>query len=618
MATAPDPFEVLTAQYLEGASTLDEIAQLAELLRGSAALRARFEGLCAVEGLLKSHFTPNEAAAAFLRRVVSALPAGVHGEATVKGVMRRIQPKAVPMRARSWMRYIALGAAAVLVLAVGLWAFNHFRKQPPSESVAVGPEKPGAVNAVTIASLEGPVFIVHEGKRAEAKPGDTLLKDDTVETEGPGRASVAFPGGSALDVSCAGTTARMQLLTEAAASGAGFEILLSDGIAEGEVKRGAGHGPLVIRSAAAAARVTGTRLRFAACAGSSRLEVYAGTVDFTRLADKRSVKVGANEYADAAPDLELVAKATSGRDPALWPFDARSPWNHPIGSRATYIAHTSPILNLNGGALTQCAEYAYPVSLASGNDPITSIVRTSTGKEVFKIRVPASAEPEPGLNSLIVVDPEHRFAYELMNAARQSDGSFKSSFPFRCDLRGFGVFSQTGGGRVFGGSALGGLIRKGELSAGIPHALAISIAHKALNANGPNGKPYVWPACDAMSNASTRYGNAGNVYMGSLLAIPADVKIEDLGVGKSGPAYEVAKALQDYGAYVVESFTQSRQSVFFFAEPDCRNELPSDLDANLGKVIKALLVVTNSGPQSIGGGGLPRRPLAPAFKDFSK
>ncbi|MCW8130182.1 MAG: FecR domain-containing protein [Planctomycetota bacterium] len=618
MAAAPPRFEALTAEYLEGAASAAQREELAELLRADPALQARFVEICRVEGLLQAHFAGAEAEAAFVRRAMDALPARDHGNRTVRGVMRRIDRAPKPA---AWLRWAALGAAALLLLGVGVWlGRNTGQPAVPVPGVPVPPGPNVAVNAqaITVASLEGPVTLLRNGARAPAKPGDTLAQGDALLTAGHGRARLVFPGGSQFDVAGGSQPGSVTIQAEASAEGAGYELLLAHASAEGAVTRGAGHGNFVIRTALAEARVTGTRLRISADAGSARLEVYEGKVYFTRLADKQAVPVHANEYADVAPGVTLAAQKSTGRDPALWPFDARSPWNVPLGSNAAYADETSPGLDLGNGVLTQCAEWTHPVYLAAAGDPEVRLIQNSTGKEIFRLRAPAGAKPDSGGGGLIVIDPQRRYALEMNQAFWRGDGNLQAAFASRVDLRGCGVYSEPNGGRVFGGSALGGLIRKGELARGIPHALALSVTHKALNANAPGGKAFVWPACDTMSNPQGRYGSAGNVYMGTLLAIPPDVKLEDLGVGTSGPAYEAAKALQDYGAYVVETFTASRKSVFLFAESACAPELPADFDAKLQKAIQALKVVTNNGPDAVGGGGTPRRPLAPSFKDFSE
>ena len=96
--------------------------------------------------------------------------------------------------------------------------------------------------------------------------------------------------------------------------------------------------------------------------------------------------------------------------------------------------------------------------------------------------------------------------------------------------------------------------------------------------------------------------------MGSLLAIPPSVDLATIGIASSGPAFEVAKALQNYGAYVTDA---AGANLVFYVEPSARGEVPDDFESQLAKAVAFLRVVANNGPRSVGGGGSPRRPLAP-------
>ena len=169
----------------------------------------------------------------------------------------------------------------------------------------------------------------------------------------------------------------------------------------------------------------------------------------------------------------------------------------------------------------------------------------------------------------------------------------------RTDLLGSGV--TQGGERAHGGSALGGILRKGELQNGIHHALTMTLPRR-LQRLGP-----VWPASAQDDNAARDY--AGHVPIGQLVALPSSVDVHALGLSKAGLA--IAIALQDYGAYNVDSATDFSLSAEPAVEPDlgAREDLP--------KLRALLLCVTNNRKDNVGGGG-PRRkppalPLLPAF-----
>ena len=302
---------------------------------------------------------------------------------------------------------------------------------------------------------------------------------------------------------------------------------------------------------------------------------------------------------------------TSTRDPAYWPFDANSPWNMPIGSEAKFEPVSSPewtTTALKYGFLINSTQYTIPVYIATGSDPVRKVYRTDSVinfNAPFEQRVPDAAAPSPGSDAqLSIIDETHSYVTEMIGANRRYDGDIEAPFPNKIDLRGSGVFKDYHGSCAYGGSCTAGLIRKGELKNGIRHALRISITTAVLNKNAP-GKPYVWPASSADGDGSS-YTGTGNVYMGSLLAIPPNVNIEKI-AGPPGTAlYELAKALQDYGAYVVD-----RGYLNLYAEPAANDEVQKLMHNTT--VPKYLQVVVNNGPDRVGGGGTPRRPLAPPF-----
>jgi len=164
-----------------------------------------------------------------------------------------------------------------------------------------------------------------------------------------------------------------------------------------------------------------------------------------------------------------------------------------------------------------------------------------------------------------------------------------------------------------------------------------------------------WPAYSADSGAATSYGTnntnpVSGMKMGALLAIPASTDINSLGL-ESEPGLMLAWTLQNYGAYIVDStggpgfyidadigpnaaFNGSKREEFFndfcFIDsttnpPNQCVHMPFQENVNDGdgthsffpwtrdvqKLMQALYLVDNNGPDSIGGGGTPLQPLAP-------
>src|SRR2546427_4604392 len=102
-------------------------------------------------------------------------------------------------------------------------------------------------------------------------------------------------------------------------------------------------------------------------------------------------------------------------------------------------------------------------------------------------------------------------------------------------------------------SSLGGTIRLGELVPGgvIRHVMKINL-YGLNNYYYGTTQGYRWPASQADGCASSCYGGTTQALrMGSLLAIPASVNVDSLGL-ETEPAKILARALQDYGAYTVD------------------------------------------------------------------
>jgi hypothetical protein len=282
----------------------------------------------------------------------------------------------------------------------------------------------------------------------------------------------------------------------------------------------------------------------------------------------------------------------------------------PIGSGATFSgassAQTQNLIAPSVPAWINAAEYSHPVYRASTADPLVRVDwRYGTvspwvnGSSTF--RIPAAAQAAPGVDAhLHVVDPDGVTLRETFELAGTGDVRTAGKYAV-FDLRGSGIGTTPGtnsGTRAYGGSSLGGLIRTWELDAGsIRHVLALALT------NGQLRDGYVWPAT---SQDTWGAAYAGLVPMGALVAIPPTVDLTSLGLSPAG--LTVARALQDYGAYVVDrsaSFT-------LYAEPSAESRLAA-ARADMPRIRALLQVVTNNGPSSVGGGGTPRRPLAPVL-----
>lgn len=350
-----------------------------------------------------------------------------------------------------------------------------------------------------------------------------------------------------------------------------------------------------------------------------------------------SVWLGCSPEPAIDEDAVWDALPATVRDPAKWPFSDDSPWNTPIACAATAPFSCVATWEAAGGACSQqlrylsttgaelraainAEEWSHPVYIAKSTDPLSSLnQQTCFGAPALtvpNVRIPATAKAAlPAfLGSaacdygntdahLHIIDPKHQYVDESWHARPRASGGFDVFGYTRNSLTDSGI--GKGGERAYGGSAIAGLIRKGELSSGIRHALALAIPHSQMKCIVSGSTPSdscdpVWPASKVDDSARSRY--KGAIPMGQLVSIPVDVDLSSLGLTASG--LRLAQALQDYGAYVVDG----SDDFVLYAEPSVSTELVGarkDVAA-----IRALLrCVTNNSATRVGGGDAtaPRR-----------
>lgn len=300
------------------------------------------------------------------------------------------------------------------------------------------------------------------------------------------------------------------------------------------------------------------------------------------------------------------------RDPALWPFASDSPWNTPLGDGARYAAIRSPGFDPTAGARINTRQWSHPVFIAEADDPTVALHRLGQSRPVRVQRVPPRAQPDPMADgSLLLIDVPRRSVVELWRAERVGPDRIVAEAIAVNALTGPGLGSTWQGIRASGGSALGGLIRQGELEHGLAHVLALAVPPQALNRLGPQGKAWVWPAAAADDGDGRRYGTAGNLHLGSLLALPPEVALDALGL-QPGPETVLARALQDFGACITDTVREGGP-VAFQGEPAVHDSAARLRPEALRALVARLQVVINHAPRSVGGGGRRRAPMAPAF-----
>lgn len=459
--------------------------------------------------------------------------------------------------------------AACFVLVAGVW----FAARPPAASANI--EMPTRVELAS-----GPIRL---------KSGDTIRADASSST------TVKFADGTILHLE-PGTEISFQPVGNPAHAGGKQFQLVRGSLAADVAKQPAGL-PLLIQTPHALVTVVGTEFDLTVATNQTALEVTRGLVKLAGAGDAPPVSVSAGEFAVASP-RSPTQYGRLPRNPFRWPFSSESVWNRPLGSGARFAAVPGTSF-LAEGPLTDAVRSRRPF-LGVATDPLRQI--WVNGEVRADIRLPDLNLPRPGKrDSIVLLQHARRYALELRNVTVRADGDLEAEAMERLWLNGPGTTAKSIPAIPFGLSQLGGLLRAGELETGIRHALAARLRRDWLAGNQFANPLTVWPAAgDSASDAA-----AEKLCVGTLLALPPEVDLRGL-VGDSGPAYELARAMQDFGVYVT-GFGDAPFVLLADSGP-----IPQ-ADEWLTKLVPLLQVVTNNTAETPGGGGPPRREPAPAL-----
>lgn len=320
------------------------------------------------------------------------------------------------------------------------------------------------------------------------------------------------------------------------------------------------------------------------------------------------------------------------RNAATWPFASNSIWNMPIGSAAVYVGANIAPASQRSVATDQDVIVMMPSA------PMTAIQYNSAGwsgasrcsgaQTLASAPIPPSlVVPGAGANfAFAVLMPDGQTVVQGQPMARCVAGgpaTTKSIAP-SANLYTDGIRGAHGGSGL---SSLGGTIRLGELVPGAPpirHVLKVDLDGSANY--WPIG--FRWPAVKEDGYGPQRYGGAvPALKMGALLALPASLNLASLNL-QTGPGRMIAWTLQNYGAYVVDDAARSVyaiatetgptgsvatqfQSAWGFPFVTGVNDTPWARD--IATIFAHLVVVDNNSPTTVGGGGTPLQPYAPAF-----
>ena len=376
-----------------------------------------------------------------------------------------------------------------------------------------------------------------------------------------------------------------------------------------------------------------------------------------------------NDEIEIFPNGDPGLAESGTRDPYLQPFSSYSIWNMPIGSNATYVdAHLDIKGNFWLGNEDEC------IILTPNEELIPVYVSPALWDWNYGTRCLKTNEND---NPALYLPIPKSFRYDFSNGTARlwgnacssilkSDGvtvvesqplakctdneAYTSQWRTEVSILGDGLEGCQGGS---GMNAMGGTLRVHELqhpTDTIRHALKITIeAARNLYYDNETKKGYRWPARTHDSSADDPNIGYGvkrttqvvpDLKMGALLALRSDVDIDKLGL-KTDPGKLIALAFKDYGAYIVDDsaqdyvmnvavergnngwfidkFKENWGFDFMFNENWSADGATSNNDwANDWKIIlENLCVVSNNEEGNIGGGGTPRRPLAPKLKNIN-
>lgn len=337
------------------------------------------------------------------------------------------------------------------------------------------------------------------------------------------------------------------------------------------------------------------------------------------------------------------------RDPLKWPFEQKSIWNMPIGSGAVYVHARIEKAMAQGMTIDEDYIVMKPgAALVPIYENFAGWDRSKSrcdiqGKVLFEAPIPGNfvvspltwdgATPNAGLAVLMTdkrtIKQTQPFAFCDSTKGATSQYVFQDQ-----DIYGAGMYGAHGGSGL---SAIGGALRLGELtpeSGPVRHALKVNIFGRRNIYYDNETKGFRWPALRADGYAGDNYYKDRKLEvvkacrMGALLALPASMDLDKLGF-ETRPARILAQAFQDYGAYLCDDtawdvyaivtewgpdgrFDEEFRKNWGFSMKQSSKDTPWSRD--MDRIFLNLHVVDNNSAATPGGGGKPRKPLAPEFE----
>jgi hypothetical protein len=199
--------------------------------------------------------------------------------------------------------YLALAATLVFLL-IGRF---YFQKQPvPAEVVQNNQPSEFIAN---LSEIAGQASIHRNGEQMVAEKGMGVVANDSIETLSGGSVLIAYADATQIKLK-----PQSALVFQRDSERGGKEVFLKLGKIEASIVRQAPGQEMKFKTMNAEAVVLGTELSLLASEKSSRLDVREGRVLLSRLEDKISVEVGANQYSFVQKGLALEAHNLSERE----------------------------------------------------------------------------------------------------------------------------------------------------------------------------------------------------------------------------------------------------------------------------------------------------------------
>ena len=243
------------------------------------------------------------------------------------------------------------------------------------------------------------------------------------------------------------------------------------------------------------------------------------------------------------------------------PFSDDSPWNTPIPEDSELHPNSDALIDdLDGSSKwnwlgINIDRFSIPVFEAQENTPRVHVEVRDIPGYLFDMQVPIPDDAMPDAESdhhLCIIDRKSGLEWGLWDAWKDSDG-WHCGVGAAIKLDGSGVrppkdgnqdWKLSHGARACGFPLIAGLIRVEEIRAGrIDHALVLAYPHI-------RSRYYTSPASTAQGTFGTATPDDDGIPCGGRVQLNPHLDLDALGLSDSGKT--IAKALQEYGAYVAD------------------------------------------------------------------